>query len=176
MIPCELQLPGLHDSYDLSSEETCHTWSCNSSPPCLNSQGELTSLYLLYSVFSTAVMYSCSVQQLLKAAYCTCNLFPPASAASWGVTKPLLVVSDHFCSLFNGTPITFIHFLTQLTSQICWLSENFSKIWRSAKRSSWTSLQNACSGILIFLFFHNRFLHNSLRDLPFFRKSQYWRF
>ena len=112
----------------------------------------------------------------MSSTFCYNNLFPPASAASWGVTKPLLIVSDHFCSLFNGTPITFIHFLTQLTSQICWLSENFPKIQRSAKRSSRTSLQNACGGILIFLFFHNRFLHNSLRDLPFFRKSQYWRF
>ena len=101
----------------------------------------------------------------MSSTFCYNNLFPPASAASWGVTKPLLIVSDHFCSLFNGTSI-----------QIFWLSENFPKIWRSAKRSSRTSLQNACGGILIFLFFHNRFLHNSLRDLPFFQKSRYWRF
>ena len=57
------------------------------------------------------------------------------------------------------------------TSQICWLSENFPKIWRSAKRSSRTSLQNAGGGILFFLFFHHGLLQNGLRDFPFFRKQ-----
>ena len=138
-------------------------------PSSLRSLGGIT---LQVNNFWNSLWKNLKIINLVKSR----SLFPPASAASWGVTKPLLVVSDHFCSLFNGIPITFVHFLTQLTSQICWLSENFPKIWRSAKRSSRTSLQNACGGILIFLFFHNRFLHNSLRDLPFFRKSQYWRF
>ena len=109
IIPWGLQLPGHHVSYDLSSKETCHTWSCDLSPPCLNSQGELTSLYLLYSVFSTAVLYSCYVQL-----FCTAVMYSCTVQLLYICTVPLLL-TDVYCS----RNLYYNIFITLFTISIC---------------------------------------------------------